>query len=165
MALLLQAASHSDRTLTTLYLVSACCQIAFDQSATLGQNTAITCNLSYGTSGVVGAGFHAILDDNGAGPAVYLVASDGTAWWYQALTKALYHVGPIQLVDLGTWARGTTTHRTARSRRQVPDRCLDRSLGMVATHKPRHGAMVDSGVDKLDFPSLNGRAAGPCSAL
>jgi hypothetical protein len=43
----------------------------------------------FGTPATVGAGFIAILDDAGAGANVYLVASDGTNWWYEALTKAV----------------------------------------------------------------------------
>jgi hypothetical protein len=33
-------------------------------------------------------GEHFLLDPNGAGTLVYLVASDGAAWWHVALTKA-----------------------------------------------------------------------------
>jgi hypothetical protein len=44
---------------------------------------------AFGTPATVGSGFLALLDDDGAGTAVYLVASDGTNWWYAALTKAL----------------------------------------------------------------------------
>jgi hypothetical protein len=42
-----------------------------------------------GTPATVGAGFIAIMDDNGAGAALYIVASDGTNWWHAALTKAV----------------------------------------------------------------------------
>lgn len=41
-----------------------------------------------GTPADVGAGYVALLDDNGAGDAMYLIASDGTNWWHAALTKA-----------------------------------------------------------------------------
>jgi hypothetical protein len=41
-----------------------------------------------GAPASVGAGFGALLDDNNAGTAVYLIASDGTNWWYTAMTKA-----------------------------------------------------------------------------
>lgn len=41
-----------------------------------------------GTPATVGAGYTALLDDNGAGSNVYYVASDGTNWWYTAMTKA-----------------------------------------------------------------------------
>jgi len=44
---------------------------------------------AFGTPGAVGAGFLALLDDNGAGSAVYVVASDGTNWWQCAMTKAV----------------------------------------------------------------------------
>ena len=43
----------------------------------------------FGTPATVGPGFTAILDDNGAGTAVYLIASDGTNWWHQSMTKAV----------------------------------------------------------------------------
>ncbi len=42
-----------------------------------------------GTPSTVGAGYLALLDDNGAGTNVYLVASDGTNWWHVAMTKAV----------------------------------------------------------------------------
>jgi hypothetical protein len=42
---------------------------------------------AFGTPAAVGAGFLALLDDNAAGSAVYLIASDGTNWWHVALTK------------------------------------------------------------------------------
>lgn len=44
---------------------------------------------AFGTPATVGIGFLAILDDAGAHANVYLVASDGTAWWHVALTKAV----------------------------------------------------------------------------
>jgi hypothetical protein len=44
---------------------------------------------AFGTPATVGTGFTALIDDNGAGSAVYLVASDGTNWWYSSMTKAL----------------------------------------------------------------------------
>jgi hypothetical protein len=44
---------------------------------------------AFGTPATVGAGFTALLDDNGAGTNVYHVASDGTNWWYAAMTKAV----------------------------------------------------------------------------
>ena len=43
---------------------------------------------AFGTPAEVGPGWLAFLDDNGAGSAVYLVLSDGSNWWYVALTKA-----------------------------------------------------------------------------
>lgn len=42
----------------------------------------------FGTPATVGAGFQALLEDNGAGSNVYLVASDGSNWWHTAMTKA-----------------------------------------------------------------------------
>lgn len=44
---------------------------------------------AFGTAATVGAGFVALLDDAGAGTAVYLVASDGTNWWHALMTKAV----------------------------------------------------------------------------
>jgi len=41
-----------------------------------------------GTPATVGAGYTALLDNSGAGSNVYYVASDGTNWWYTAMTKA-----------------------------------------------------------------------------
>jgi len=41
-----------------------------------------------GAPATLGAGFAALLDDGGNGTDVYLVCSDGTNWWYQAMTKA-----------------------------------------------------------------------------
>lgn len=42
----------------------------------------------FGTPAQRGAGFSAILNDNGAGTAGYVVWSDGTNWWYAGGTKA-----------------------------------------------------------------------------
>ena len=44
---------------------------------------------AFGTPATVGSGFTALLDDNGADTNVYLVMSNGTSWWYTALTKAV----------------------------------------------------------------------------
>lgn len=44
---------------------------------------------AFGNPGDVGKGFVAVVDDNGAGTAVYVVASDGTNWWYASMTKAV----------------------------------------------------------------------------
>ena len=41
-----------------------------------------------GDPATVGAGYIRLLDDNDADTHVYLVASNGTSWWYAALTKA-----------------------------------------------------------------------------
>lgn len=43
---------------------------------------------AFGTPGTVGSGFMALVDDNGAGTAGYIVWSDGTNWWHAAGTKA-----------------------------------------------------------------------------
>lgn len=42
----------------------------------------------FGPPATVGAGFVAVIDDNGAGSAGYLAWSDGSNWWYAAGTKA-----------------------------------------------------------------------------
>lgn len=44
---------------------------------------------AFGTPAAVGAGFVGLVDDNGAGAAVWVVYSDGTNWWYEGLTKAV----------------------------------------------------------------------------
>ncbi|NLD43665.1 MAG: hypothetical protein GX657_09235 [Chloroflexi bacterium] len=44
---------------------------------------------AFGTPAEVGAGFTAIVNDAGAGAAVWLVASDGAGWWYAAMTQAV----------------------------------------------------------------------------
>jgi hypothetical protein len=44
---------------------------------------------AFGTPAAVGSGFVATLDDNAAGTAMYLVASDGTNWWHSLMTKAV----------------------------------------------------------------------------
>jgi hypothetical protein len=41
-----------------------------------------------GTPATVGKGFTAYWDNNSAGTNVYLLSSDGTNWWHQAMTKA-----------------------------------------------------------------------------
>jgi hypothetical protein len=43
----------------------------------------------FGTPATVGAGFVALLDDDGAGANVTLLASDGTQWWTVSMTKAV----------------------------------------------------------------------------
>jgi len=42
----------------------------------------------FGTPSAAGVGFTALLNDNGAAAAEYVVWSDGTYWWYAAGTKA-----------------------------------------------------------------------------
>jgi hypothetical protein len=44
---------------------------------------------AFGTPAEVDSGWIGIIDDNGAGTAVYLCVSDGSDWWYESLTKAL----------------------------------------------------------------------------
>lgn len=43
---------------------------------------------AFGTPADAGDGFLALVDDNNANTAVYLVASNGTSWWYSSMTKA-----------------------------------------------------------------------------
>ena len=71
-------------------------QLADDGTILIRVSTADTSNpptdaeldSEFGAPATVGAGFLALLDDNGGGANVYLIASDGTNWWYEALTKA-----------------------------------------------------------------------------
>lgn len=50
--------------------------------------TAAELDTAFGTPATVGTGFHAAVNDNAAGTAVYLVMSDGSNWWHVAMTKA-----------------------------------------------------------------------------
>lgn len=43
---------------------------------------------AFGTAAAAGSGFLGLIDDNGAGTNLVLCASDGTNWFYVALTKA-----------------------------------------------------------------------------
>lgn len=43
---------------------------------------------AFGTPATVGAGYAAIVNDNNGDANNYLVVSNGTSWWYAALTKA-----------------------------------------------------------------------------
>lgn len=43
---------------------------------------------AFGTPAAVGAGFARVLDDGGDDTTVYLVTSNGTSWWFVAMTKA-----------------------------------------------------------------------------
>lgn len=44
---------------------------------------------AFGTPATVGTGFIGVVDDAGAGSAFYVCCSDGTNWWYSAMTKAV----------------------------------------------------------------------------
>lgn len=44
---------------------------------------------AFGTPAAVGDGYIAFVDDNGTSAKVWLVTSDGGAWWYEELTKAV----------------------------------------------------------------------------
>jgi len=54
-----------------------------------GTPTIAELNTAFGTAATVGAGFLAVLDDNGGGTAFFLCGSDGTNWFTVRLTKAL----------------------------------------------------------------------------
>lgn len=62
--------------------------IELDTSDVTNPPTDAELDSAFGTPGTVGGGFLAMLDDNGAGSAVYLVGSDGTNWWHVAMTKS-----------------------------------------------------------------------------
>ena len=48
--------------------------------------TDVELDAAFGTAAAVGTGFIGVVDDNGAGTNVYLIVSDGSDWWYVALT-------------------------------------------------------------------------------
>jgi hypothetical protein len=50
--------------------------------------SAVELTAAYGSPSTVGKGYTFILDDAGGDANVYLVSSNGTSWWYTALTKA-----------------------------------------------------------------------------
>lgn len=60
-----------------------------DTTNTSNPPTDAQLDAAFGTPAVVGAGFIAILDDNGAHANEYLVWSDGTSWFYATGTKAV----------------------------------------------------------------------------
>lgn len=62
--------------------------IQYDESNTSNPPTDAELDSAFGTPATVGEGFVVLLDDNGGDSNVYLVASNGTSWWYTALTKA-----------------------------------------------------------------------------
>jgi hypothetical protein len=43
----------------------------------------------FGTPAEVGPGFLRLIDDNAAGSALYIIASDGANWWHFTATKAV----------------------------------------------------------------------------
>jgi len=55
----------------------------------VGTPTIAELNAAFGTAADVGAGFLAMLDDNGGGTAVFLCCSDGINWHTVSLTKAI----------------------------------------------------------------------------
>lgn len=44
---------------------------------------------AFGQPAALGEGYGGIVDDNGAGANVWLCYVAGTAWWYEALTRAV----------------------------------------------------------------------------
>ena len=64
-------------------------QIKVSTANTSNPPTDAELDSALGTPATVGAGYLALLDDNGGGANVYLVASDGSNWWHVALTKAV----------------------------------------------------------------------------
>ena len=50
--------------------------------------TLVQITAAFGAPAVAGDGFIGFIDDAGAGAAVWLCSSDGTNWWYVAMTKA-----------------------------------------------------------------------------
>ena len=62
--------------------------LAMDTSNVSNPPTDAELDSAFGTPATVGAGFHAAVNDNGAGTNVYLVLSDGSNWWFTAMTKA-----------------------------------------------------------------------------
>ena len=92
-----QAHQTIDAQLPTAKEKDTLTQLANDGTILIRVSTANTSNPptdaeldgELGTPAAVGAGFMALLNDNGGGANVYLVLSDGTNWWYEALTKAV----------------------------------------------------------------------------
>lgn len=89
----------TDNPGTALFLAGARLQIVGFKEEVIGGLDTSTANVSnpptdaeldsaLGTPAAVGAGYQCLLDDGGADTNVYLVVSNGTSWWYTALTKA-----------------------------------------------------------------------------
>jgi len=70
-------------------LINGILELQVDTSNVSNPPTDAQLDTAFGTPATVGTGFTALLDDNGDGNNVYLVASDGTNWWHVALTKAV----------------------------------------------------------------------------
>jgi hypothetical protein len=62
--------------------------IAVDGADVSSPPTDAELDAALGEPANVGAGFVALIDDNAAGAAGYLVWSDGANWWYASGTKA-----------------------------------------------------------------------------
>lgn len=56
--------------------------------ATAATPTDAELDSAFGTPAVLGDGFVAVLDDNGAGSNAHICAVINGAWWYAAMTKA-----------------------------------------------------------------------------
>lgn len=94
-----QIAIRTDNHATDLIAAGASIRIIGRREEAIGGLDTSTANVSnpptdaeldsaLGTPASVGAGYQCLLDDNGADTNVYLVISNGTSWWYTALTKA-----------------------------------------------------------------------------
>lgn len=85
------------KTLQLLYTGSAWVDLQSSAAISIGYATDDVTNpptdaeldTAFGTPATVGAAFIGILNDAGGGTNLYMVASDGTNWWYSAMTKAV----------------------------------------------------------------------------
>lgn len=68
--------------------ISKVCEYSNDNIAAGASPTDAECETAFGTAAAAGAGYAGIIDDNGAGSTMVLVLSDGTNWFYTAMTKA-----------------------------------------------------------------------------
>jgi hypothetical protein len=62
--------------------------VTFSRADVSNPPTDAELDAEFGTPATLDEGFTAFIDDNGAGTNFYQVVSDGTNWWYSALTKA-----------------------------------------------------------------------------
>lgn len=69
-------------------LVEGVINIIISTADTANPPTDAELDSALGTPAACGPGYVALLDDAGAHANAYLILSDGTAWWYAALTKA-----------------------------------------------------------------------------
>jgi hypothetical protein len=81
--------STSEKTTLSALDSDGTIQIRYSTADVSNPPTGAELDAAFGTPADVGAGWIAILNDNGAGANVYLILSDGSNWWYVALTRAL----------------------------------------------------------------------------